>query len=95
MIEIINWIFVGIGMVGTVLNIFKNKWCFIIWGISNTAFIIINIYREIYSMALFFFIGLLTCFWGLYQWIKDERKAKREKELQEMMDSVYTDWADL
>jgi uncharacterized membrane protein len=87
----INWILVGIGLVGTITNIFKIKWCFVVWGISNIGFIAVNYYNEIYSMAFFFFINFLSCAWGLYKWHKDEENRK----FQEVINSIYIDWLKL
>jgi hypothetical protein len=75
-----SWILVGIGFIGVIFNIRKNKWCFIIWSVTNTGLIITSYFQSNYSLAFYFFACLISSIWGLVQWIKDERRFKTSVE---------------
>jgi hypothetical protein len=74
--EIISWIVTGFSILGTVLNIYKNKWCFIIWIITNFAWIIINLVLGMYPQVVLFSVYLATSIWGMIAWFKGEKCQK-------------------
>lgn len=73
----ITWIFSIIGIIGSVLNIFKYKSCFILWEISNIGFIFYFIYVGFWSQVVLFAVNFLGAIWGYIQWRKDERVANK------------------
>jgi nicotinamide riboside transporter PnuC len=70
----IDWIVAVMSIAGVITNILKNKWCFVLWFISNVAWIIIDIQKEMYAQAAVFFVYAVTCIWGFIQWSKEEKE---------------------
>jgi len=57
-------------LVGTVANIYKKQWCFIIWLATNAIWCGYDFYKGLYSQSILFFIYFLLAIWGLRQWRK-------------------------
>jgi nicotinamide riboside transporter PnuC len=62
------WIVTVSSLVGTVLNILKNKWCFVIWLLTNTLWCIYDFYISNYPQAILFLIYVGLAIWGIYKW---------------------------
>jgi steroid 5-alpha reductase family enzyme len=90
-IEIVSWVLVAAGFFGVVLNIKQNKWCWLLWGVTNTGLATVNFILGSSSQGVYFIICFFSCIWGYRAWRKSERRRKE----QEIQDSVYTDWSDL
>jgi len=69
-----EWILAVVSIFGVVLNIYKNKWCFIVWAVTNFIWMLINLSREIYAQAFLFFIYFLLAIWGMFEWKIDDIK---------------------
>jgi nicotinamide riboside transporter PnuC len=67
-IQIFSWIMASIAIFGTILNISKNRWCFIVWGISNLGLIILNLITGMYAQAVLFLVQLAMAIVGFVQW---------------------------
>lgn len=68
------WIFVGISLIAFVLNIFKNKLCFIVWNLSNIGFIINFCLEKNWPfVVLWIFYFLINCY-GYHEWKEQEEK---------------------
>lgn len=63
-----EWIIVAIGMAGTILNIYKNRLCFVLWSICNVGLFTINLKNNNYPQAIYFLFCLGTTIWGLFKW---------------------------
>lgn len=66
----ISYVFAFLSMVGTIANSFQKKWCFYIWGITNSFWIIYNVAHKQYAQALLYIFNLTTCIIGLIKWQK-------------------------
>ncbi len=53
---------------GTVANIYKQRWAFFIWLMTNSIWLIIDFRAGLYSQAFLFGVYVLLAVWGLYQW---------------------------
>lgn len=73
-IESFYWIVTTLSIIGVVLNIFKNKWCFVVWGVTNFAWCIIDFYKGIYAQSFLFLVYFILAIFGLFKWIKEEKK---------------------
>jgi len=60
-------------LVGTVANIYKKQWCFIIWLGTNTAWLIWDIINAAHGRMVSDGIYILLAAWGLWEW---KRKSK-------------------
>jgi nicotinamide riboside transporter PnuC len=70
-----SWIVALISIVGIILNIYKNKYCFAIWMVTNFSWMIIDFYKGIYSQAFLFLIYFILAIYGFVKWIIDNKKV--------------------
>ena len=66
-----DWIIAIMSLTGVVLNIYKRKECFIIWGFTNFAWFLWDLYIESYAQSFLFFIYFILAIFGLYKWSKE------------------------
>lgn len=66
----LSWIFVGINILGSILNVFKNRYSYVLWLVGNIGYCIIGIYKEDYPQVVLFSIYSITSIIGLYNWFK-------------------------
>lgn len=59
-------------IIGTVANIFKRRWCFIIWIVTNTLWAVIDASKGLYSQTILFVAYFALSIWGLAKWGKDK-----------------------
>jgi len=59
-------------LVGVVLNIKKNHFCFWIWAITNFTWTVVDFWQGIYMQALLFFIYFWLAIYGLVEWRKNK-----------------------
>jgi nicotinamide riboside transporter PnuC len=67
---IFTWSLTAASIIGTVANIYKKQWCFIIWLFTNTTWMIVDFYKGIYAQSFLFLVYTLLAIWGLIQWTK-------------------------
>ena len=70
--ENLFWIITCISITGAILNVKKNKLCFVFWITANTAWMIIDFYKGIYAQSALFVFYTILCLWGLWKWKKEE-----------------------
>lgn len=63
-------------IIGTVANIFKKRWCFIIWIFTNALWFAVDTYNGLYSQAMLFAVYFWLSVWGLIRWRNEARNAK-------------------
>lgn len=71
---IYGWIVTAICLAGTVLNVKKIKFCFIIWTIGNILWLALDLYNSLYSRALLDIVQLILAIWGYLAWTKEKEK---------------------
>lgn len=74
LLNLINIVSVICGIVGTILNIYRNKYAFIIWNISNIALIILAIVRKDYINVVLWVFYFVINLIGFYKWNKIKEK---------------------
>lgn len=67
---IIEWLLVAGSLVGVVLNIRKRRECFYVWGVTNAAWMMVDLNHGVWSQAALQFIYFLLAIWGLIEWKK-------------------------
>ncbi len=67
-----EWLVTIFSITGVVLNIKKNKWCFVIWSVTNFCWMVIDFYKGIYAQAFLFLIYFILALYGLYEWSKEK-----------------------
>ena len=65
-----------VSLIGTIANIYKKQWCFIIWLFTNSSWCFYDYTKGLYSQCFLFFIYTLLSIWGLVKWRGDESGRK-------------------
>lgn len=63
-------------IVGTVANSFQKRWCFWVWGCTNTFWCVFNILSRSYAQAILYAFNFAMAVVGLVKWRKSERKRR-------------------
>lgn len=69
---IISWITTALALIGTVLNVKKYNLCFWFWLISNTLWLIFDIYSGLLSRAILDAVQWALALWGIIEWKKEK-----------------------
>ncbi|MEM4270911.1 MAG: nicotinamide mononucleotide transporter [Candidatus Pacearchaeota archaeon] len=77
-ISIISFFVAILAIIGVILNIRKNKICFIIWFFTNFTWVIIDYLRGIYGQAALFVFYTALSVYGFIKWRKEERNDTRK-----------------
>lgn len=64
----IPWILTALSVLGTVANIYKKRYCFLLWGITNAAWAVIDYQAGIPAQAALFVTYFGLAIWGLVRW---------------------------
>jgi nicotinamide riboside transporter PnuC len=70
-----TWIITLLSIIGVVLNIYKNKYCFVIWAVTNFAWMVIDFQIGLYSQSFLFAVYFVLALFGLYKWAKQSEAA--------------------
>ena len=69
-----TWTIVVFSIIGTIANIKKQKWCFIVWLFTNGAWLTYSLITRQYSRALLDGIYLCLAVYGLIEWTRIKNK---------------------
>jgi nicotinamide riboside transporter PnuC len=72
-----EWLLVAISLIGVLLNIYKSRWGFACWIVSNAGWMVIDYREGIYSQAALFAVYFVLAVWGIGKW-KPEREEGDE-----------------
>ncbi|OPX92708.1 MAG: Nicotinamide mononucleotide transporter [Pelotomaculum sp. PtaB.Bin104] len=67
-----TWLITIAAITGTVANIYKRRWCFCVWTITNCIWCFIDFAAGLYAQAFLFAIYAVLAIWGLVQWRKEK-----------------------
>lgn len=67
----LSWIMAAFSIWGMVLNINKNKYCFIVFGFTNLAWVIYFGFIHEWAPCFLQFVFLCSSVWGLVKWHKE------------------------
>ena len=62
------WLFVLLSLVGNILIIKKHYAGFIVWIITNMAWVFYDYSKEIYSQSLLFLVYTVFAIYGFWEW---------------------------
>ena len=71
-VRIFTWAVTAICLAGTVLNVKRSRWCFVLWIAGNIAWMIYDVRSGLYSRAVLDLVQLGFAVWGLIEWTKKE-----------------------
>ena len=72
------WLITILSLIGVVLNIYKRQECFIIWSVTNLAWMIYDWNKGLKEQAVLFGVYLILALWGLYTWQKKGKQQTKE-----------------
>lgn len=55
-------------IIGTVANIYKLQWCFVVWLATNSVWCVYDFYIGAYPQAALFAVYVLLAIWGILEW---------------------------
>lgn len=70
----VTYIITALTIIGTVANSFQKRWCFAVWMITNTFWIIYNLFIQQQAQALLYGVNLITSIIGFIKW-RDKPKG--------------------
>jgi len=76
------WVFAALGLAGTLANIWKRPWCFLLWLPGNVGLAIHNAARQDWPQAALFAVYTGLAVWGWTKWTRINRKKARGDESQ-------------
>lgn len=69
------WLLTGLSLIGVVLNIKKKKICFIVWGVTNAIWAVIDFEAGLPAQGMLFIAYFCLSIWGLVAWSKEGMKG--------------------
>ncbi len=67
-----TWGLTALSIIGTVANIKKQRWCFLVWLCTNSAWCIYDFYIGAYAQSLLFLVYVGLAIWGLWEWRREK-----------------------
>lgn len=65
---VFTWIVTAICLLGTILNIKKSYWCFVLWIIGNVCWMAFDLWFGLFSRFSLDVVQLGFAIWGLIEW---------------------------
>ena len=66
--DLIGWIAAVASLTGVVLNIRHDRRCFVVWGVTNAAWVIVDASAGVYSQAALQAVYCGMSVWGWRKW---------------------------
>ena len=68
LIKILSWLITGLSLFGVILNIKKQRSCFVIWFFTNSFWCVYDWHIGAYSQSALFFVYALLAARGMREW---------------------------
>ena len=68
MVDHLMWLVMLAALAGNYFVIKKNRWGFMIWFVTNWAWIVYDIHKEAHAQAAMMFIYAGLAAWGWFEW---------------------------
>lgn len=66
------WVVTVTSIVGTVANIYKRRWCFGVWLVTNSLWTAYDVWLGAWAQAALMAVYTGLAVWGLIQWRRHE-----------------------
>lgn len=70
------WIVTAASLVGVILNIKKRRSCFVVWGVTNASWAVIDFSKGIPAQGVLFTVYFALSVWGLIEWRKKDGRSQ-------------------
>ena len=67
-----TWIVSALALTGVILNIYKSKYCFLIWAATNLFWAVYDYRIGAKAQAALFLVYFVLALWGLWKWRKEK-----------------------
>jgi nicotinamide riboside transporter PnuC len=68
---ILTWCFAASSIFGAILNSRKNKYGFVVWGLTNCAWLAVDFYKGIYAQSFLYLVFIGINIYGWHMWKKE------------------------
>ncbi len=75
LLELLGMVF-GIG--GMIFNVYKSKWGYVVWIVSNLLWIVYAYNTKQYFFLLQYIVFTIVLTWGFIKWNKEEKEIKKK-----------------
>ena len=69
-VTIFGWIAAGLCAIGSLMNIYKSKWGFVVWIVSNIILLTISAVTKQYYFMFIYCLYTVECVYGYFKWSK-------------------------
>ena len=76
-IDISGWVMSAASLIAVIFNIYKSKWGFVIWSLTDIGWAAISMYYSIYSQVVMFVIMLVFAIYGFMKWNSTPQQEKK------------------
>ena len=59
------WMVTAACLVGSIANIYKKRWCFVVWAVTNSIWVVYDFMIGEYAQGTLFVIHTILAVWGL------------------------------
>ena len=70
--ETFTWALTALSIIGTVMNIRKDRRCFVIWLFTNGVWAVYDLSIGAIAQAALFFVYFCLAIWGIMEWKKEK-----------------------
>jgi len=63
-----------LSLIGTIANIKKKRWCFIIWAGTNAMWATVDWVMKLYAQSFLFAVYFCLSIWGMMEWKRGENE---------------------
>lgn len=64
------WLITGLSLIGVIANIYKKRWGFLVWMVTNSIWCIYDYYIGAYAQSFLFLTYFILAIWGWFKWEK-------------------------
>lgn len=76
MVDSLTYCITVLSILGTIANSFQKRWCFVLWGFTNTFWCIYNLICGQYAQAILYAFNFVMAIVGFIKW--KNKEAQRE-----------------
>lgn len=91
---ILSYAVTAISIIGTIANSFQKRWCFYVWIITNSFWVVFNTINKQHSQAILYLFNLAMAIVGLRKWRKTKVKKLEYLEKYRIHDPVMQSMMD-
>jgi nicotinamide riboside transporter PnuC len=70
-----NWVITAFSLFATVLNIRKQKACFVIWIFTNACWCVVDAAYGIYAQSMLHLVYFFLAIWGVVEWTRNTKDS--------------------